>query len=119
MATVDECRKALHDLAARLDENAETRGRLDFDRTLACRVTDLGAAFHARLSGGRLLDIADGDDPAAKIALTTSRKIALTTSSDHLLDLVAGRLDVTRAIASRQIAVKANPFDLLKLRKLL
>jgi putative sterol carrier protein len=111
MATVDECRKALHDLAARLDENAETRGRLDFDRTLACRVTDLGAAFHARLSGGRLLDIADGDDPAAKIALTTS--------SDHLLDLVAGRLDVTRAIASRQIAVKANPFDLLKLRKLL
>jgi hypothetical protein len=111
MATVDECRKALHDLAARLDKNAETRGKLDFDRTLACRVTDLATAFHARLSDGRLLDIADGDDPGAKIALSTS--------SDNLLDLVAGRLDVTRAIASRQIAVKANPFDLLKLRKLL
>jgi hypothetical protein len=111
VATVDECRQALHDLAARLDRNADARGRLDFDRTLACRITDLPAAFHARLSDGRLLDITDGDDPTAKIALTTA--------SDDLVELVAGRLDVTRAIASRQVAVKANPFDLLKLRKLL
>ena len=55
MASVDECRQALHDLAARLDTNAQTRGRLDFDRTLACRVTDLNVAFHGRLSDGRLL----------------------------------------------------------------
>ncbi len=111
MATVDECRQALHNLATRLEQNAETRGRLDFDRTLACRLTDLETAFHGRLTGGLLVDLADGDNPKAKIALTTT--------SDDLLALVAGRLDVTRAIASRQIAVKANPFDLLKLRKLL
>ena len=73
MATVDECRQALHDLAARLDRNVEARGKLDLERTLACRVTDLPAAFHARLSGGRLLDIADGDDPHAKIALTAGQ----------------------------------------------
>ncbi|WP_250009673.1 SCP2 sterol-binding domain-containing protein [Actinoplanes sp. M2I2] len=111
MATVDECRQALHDLAARLERNAETRGRLDFDRTLACRVTDLGTAFHGRLTGGTLTDIADGDDPKAKIALIAA--------GDDLLALIAGKLDVTRAIASRQIQIKANPFDLLKLRKLL
>ena len=111
MATVDECRTALHGLAAKLDEHAETQGKLDFERTLACRVPDLGAAFHGRLSGGRLLDIADGDDPIAKIALTAQ--------SDDLIALLTGRLDVTRAIASRQISVRANPFDLLKLRKLL
>jgi len=111
MATVDECRQALHDLAARLQRNAETRGRLDFDRTLACRVPDLGAAFHGRLTDGLLVDIADGDDPKAKIALIAD--------SDELLALIAGKLDVTRAIAARQIQVKANPFDLLKLRKLL
>lgn len=111
MATVDECRQALHDLAARLDVNADARGKLDFERTLACRLTDQPAAFHARLSDGRLLDIADGDDPRAKIALTAA--------SDDLIALVSGRLDVTRAITSRQISVKANPFDLLKLRKLL
>jgi predicted lipid carrier protein YhbT len=111
LASVDECRQALHDLAARLDANAETRGRLDLDRTLACRVPDLDAAFHARLAGGRLVDIADGDDPKAKIALIAD--------SDDLIALVTGRLDVTRAIASRQVSIKANPFDLLKLRKLL
>jgi putative sterol carrier protein len=111
MATVDECRKALHDLAARLGESADAQGKLDLERTLACRVTDLGTAFHARLTGGRLVDIADGDDPKAKIALIAA--------SDDLVALVTGKLDVTRAIATRQITLKANPFDLLKLRKLL
>jgi putative sterol carrier protein len=111
MATVEECRTALHALATRLDANAETRGKLDLDRTLACRVPDLSTAFHARLDGGRLVDIADGDDPKAKIALTAA--------SDDLVALVTGRLDVTKAIASRQVSIKANPFDLLKLRKLL
>jgi predicted lipid carrier protein YhbT len=111
MATVDECRQALHDLAGKLDKTAEAQGKLDFERTLACRVTDLDTAFHARLSGGRLLDIADGDDPKAKIALISS--------SDDLVALVAGQLDVTRAVAARRISIKANPFDLLKLRKLL
>ena len=111
MATVDECRQALVGLATRLDESAEARGKLDLDRTLACRVPDLGTAFHARLSGGRLLDLADGDDPKAKIALTAP--------SDDLIALVSGRLDVTRAVTSGQVKIKANPFDLLKLRKLL
>ena len=111
MATVDECRTALHDLAAKLAANAEARGRLDLDRTLACRVTDLATAFHGRIAGGLLVDIADGDDPKAKIALIAD--------SDDLLALIAGRIDITRAIASRQILVKANPFDLLKLRRLL
>jgi putative sterol carrier protein len=111
LASVDECRQALHDFAARLDANAQTGGKLDLDRTLACRVTDLGTAFHARLAGGSLVDIADGDDPKAKIALTSS--------SDDLIALVRGDLDVTKAIAARRVSVKANPFDLLKLRKLL
>jgi putative sterol carrier protein len=111
MATVDECRQALHDLAAKLDAAVEAQGRLDLERTLACRLSDLQTAFHCRLSGGRLVDLADGDDPSAKIALTTT--------SDNLVAMVNGRLDLTRAIASRQVSIKANPFDLLKLRKLM
>ncbi|WP_433826041.1 SCP2 sterol-binding domain-containing protein [Actinoplanes sp. CA-015351] len=111
MVTVDECRQALHDLAAKLAANAEAQGHLDLDRTLACRVTDLGTAFHGRITGGRLIDIADGDDPKAKIALISS--------GADLIALIEGRLDITRAIASRQVTIKANPFDLLKLRKLL
>ncbi|NJP35303.1 SCP2 sterol-binding domain-containing protein [Micromonospora thermarum] len=112
MASVDECRQALRDLAARLDRNAEAvRERVDLDRTLACRITDLDTAFHGRLVDGRLVDLADGDDPKAKIAMSTA--------SDDLLALVRGELDVTRAVASRRVSIKANPFDLMKLRKLL
>ncbi|WBB69580.1 SCP2 sterol-binding domain-containing protein [Micromonospora sp. WMMD812] len=112
MASVDECRQALQQLAARLDSNAETvRERIDLDRTLACRITDLDTAFHGRLADGRLVDLTDGDDPKAKIALSTS--------SDDLLALVRGDLDIARAVASRRVSIKANPFDLMKLRKLL
>ncbi|MEU4556484.1 SCP-2 sterol transfer family protein [Micromonospora violae] len=112
MASVDECRQALQELAARLDRNAETvRERIDLDRTLACRITDLETAFHGRITGGRLVELADGDDPKAKIALSAS--------SDDLLALVRGDLDVTSAVTSRRVSIKANPFDLLKLRKLL
>ena len=112
VASVDECRQALHRLADRLaSDGEEVRERLDFERTLACRITDLDAAFHGRLTGGHLVDIADGDDPKAKIKLTAS--------SDDLIALVDGRLDVTKALAARRISINANPFDLLKLRKLL
>jgi len=112
MGSVEECRQALHDLAARMNANADTiRTRVDLDRTIACRITDLGVAFHGRLTGGRLIDLADGDDPEARIALTTS--------SDHLVGLVRGELDLSRALATRQLSISASPFDLLKLRKLL
>lgn len=112
MATVEECRAALHALAARLDTHAdEVRDKIDLDRPIVCRVTDLGVTFHGRLTGGRLIGLTDGDDPAAKISLRTT--------SDDLVALVEGRLDFARALASRRISVSANPFDLLKLRKLL
>ncbi|MFC0005485.1 SCP2 sterol-binding domain-containing protein [Micromonospora siamensis] len=111
MASVDECRQALQDLAARLDRHADMQERIDLDRTLACRVTDLDTAFHGRLTGGRLVDLTDGDDPKAKIALSTT--------SDDLVALLRGELDVTKAVAARRVSIKANPFDLMKLRKLL
>jgi putative sterol carrier protein len=112
VATEEECRAALVALAERLDEHAdEVRDKLDLDRPIACRITDLGIAFRARLTGGRLVDIADGDDPKAKITLKAT--------SDDLVALVDGRLDFAKAVATRRVSVSANPFDLLKLRKLL
>jgi putative sterol carrier protein len=111
MATVDECRAALGKLAQRLAENAEAGQKLDFDRTLACRVTDLDTAFHGRLTGGRIEGLTDGDDPDAKLKLTAS--------SDDLVALVNGRLNVAQAWASGRIKIQAGMMDLLKLRKLL
>ena len=112
MATVDECRAALHKLAQRMaDHAAESSQKLDFDRSLACRVTDLGVAFHGDLTGGQIIGLADGDDPKAKIKLTAS--------SDDLVALVVGQLNVASAWASGRIKIDAGMMDLLKLRKLL
>src|SRR3954451_11841080 len=62
IATVDECRTALHQLAARLAANAaSSRERLSLDRSLACTIKDLGVSFRARLLDGQLVDITDGD----------------------------------------------------------
>jgi len=110
MATVDECREALQKLAANLAANAD-QVRIDLDRPLACSIKDLGVAFHGRLLDGRLVDLADGDDPKAKIRLTAT--------GDDLVALVNGQLDFARAWTSGRVSVSANPFDLLKLRKLL
>ncbi|MFC5007537.1 SCP2 sterol-binding domain-containing protein [Dactylosporangium cerinum] len=112
MATVEECRAALQKLAARLAENAAAaREKLDFDRSLACRVTDLNVAFHGQLQGGQISGLTDGDDPRAKIKLTST--------SDDLVALVNGELNVMQAWTGGRIKIDAGVFDLLKLRKLL
>lgn len=112
VATVAECWEALQQLATRLSNNAdEARRKLNTDRTLACRLTDHDAAFRARLAGGVLVDLAAGDDPSAQIAITTT--------SDDLIALINGELDVGRALATRRVSLRASPWDLLKLRSLL
>ena len=112
MATVDECRAALDRLAARLADDADGAGqKLDFNRTIACRITDLGVAFHGRLADGRIVDLADGDDPKAKLAMIIG--------SDDLVALVNGQLNATSAWATGRLKIDASVFDMLKLRKLL
>lgn len=111
MATVDECREALQTLASRMGDNPEAAGKIDLDRSLACSVPDLRVAFHGRLTGGRLVDMTDGDDPDAKIRLTAN--------SDDLVAMLNGQLDLPKAWATGRISIRANPFDLLKLRKLM
>jgi putative sterol carrier protein len=112
MASVEECRAALEQLADRMAANAaQTNAKLDFDRTLSCRVTDHDVAFHGRLAGGRIADLADGDDPRAKLKLTAG--------SDDLVALVRGDLNIASAWASGRIKIDASLMDLMKLRKLL
>ncbi|MEV6929898.1 SCP2 sterol-binding domain-containing protein [Dactylosporangium sp. NPDC051485] len=112
MATVEDCRAALQKMAERLAANAaEAREKLDFERSLAFRITDLDVAFHGQLKDGQITGLTDGDDPRAKIKLTTS--------SDDLVELVNGRLNVMSAWTSGRIKIDAGMLDLLKLRKLL
>jgi hypothetical protein len=111
MATVDECRQALADLATKLAGDPAAATRVDLDRSLACQIKDLNIAFHGRLHGGKVTDLTDGDNPKAQIRLTIA--------SDDLVALVAGRLNFAAAWASGRAGVKASFSDLLKLRKLL
>jgi hypothetical protein len=111
MATVDECRQALRDIAERLGADPDAAERVNLDRSLACHVRDLDVFFHGRLRGGTIVDIADGDDPRAQIRLTIR--------GDDLLALVAGELNFGAAWASGRVSVRASFGDLLKLRKLL
>jgi len=112
MATVEACRAALVRLAERMAANAaETRQKLDFDRTVACRVTDLGVAFHGRLKDGHIIGLADGDDPTAKVKLTAN--------SDDLVALLNGELPVASAWDSGRVKLDASFLDLVKLRKLM
>ena len=111
MATAEQCRQALSQIAARLAADPEAAARVNLDRSLACEIRDLQVAFHGRLRNGTITDLTDGDDPKAQIRLSLS--------SDDLLALVAGQLGFASAFASGRVSVKASFTDLLKLRKLL
>jgi hypothetical protein len=111
MATVEQCREALLEVAARLAADPEAAARVDLDRSMACHIKDLDVSFHGRLKGGTIVDLTDGDDPRAQIRLTVA--------SDDLLALVGGQLNFAGAWASGRLSVKAGFSDLLKLRKLL
>src|SRR5262249_46337253 len=69
MATADECRSALESLTARLSQlDAKDREAHLADRTLSCRVPDLGLTFLTRLSpegAGDITEAVDGGPRAA------------------------------------------------------
>jgi hypothetical protein len=111
MATLDQCRQALQQIASRLAADPEAAARVGLNRTLTCHIRDLNAYFHGRLRDGAIVDLTDGDDPSAQIRLALS--------SDDLLAIVAGELGFAGAWASGRVSLKASFGDLLKLRKLL
>ena len=111
MATIAECEKAFQALAERLagaDQSA--RKKAAFDRTLTCRLSDLEVIFGGRLHDGALTDIRQVDSRDAQVRMTMT--------SDDLLQLVAGELNMASAWASGRVKIDASVFDLLKLRSI-
>lgn len=112
MATVEQCALALQHLADRLAEiDPETRNRYVVERTISCRVRDLGVVFAGRLDEHGLRDVREVDDVSAQVRLATT--------SDDLLALADGRLGVPAAWATGRLKIEASVLDLLKLRSLL
>jgi putative sterol carrier protein len=111
MATVEECEKAFHGLAARLDgADASAKRKASLDRSLSCTLRDLGVTFAGQLRDGTLSGIRQVPQPDAQVRMTMT--------SDDLLRLVAGELNMASAWATGRVKIDASLFDLLKLRSI-
>lgn len=109
MASVEECERAFHGLAAKLaGADPADRQKASFDRSLTCTLRDLKVIFAGQLRDGQLLDIRQVEKPDAQVRLTMT--------SDDLLKLVAGDLPMGSAWATGRVKIDASVFDLLKLR---
>jgi predicted lipid carrier protein YhbT len=96
-------------MLARVPE--EVRSRYVLERTVSCRVPDLGVTWSARLSDEGLVGITTGDDAKAQVRVSVG--------SDDLLALVEGRQSVATALATGRVRVQASPLDMLRLTNLI
>ncbi|KJE20659.1 Alkyl sulfatase C-terminal [Frankia torreyi] len=112
MADRSQCETAFRSIADRLDRlAAEGRPPRTPDRTIVCRIPDLGTAFSGELRDGCLRDLGEGHRDDAQITLTVN--------SDDLIAVTEGRLSVLSAWTSGRLKVDASVRDLLRVRSLL
>ena len=114
MATAAECRKALESLTGRLSTmDAKDRAAKLADRTLSCRVTDLGVTYLTRLGP-------HGADPVVEAqAGASAAQIRFTAKSDDVVAIAEDPGSFAKAWLTGRIKVEGSFLDLLQLRKLL
>jgi SCP-2 sterol transfer family len=114
MATAEECRTALESLTGRIAEmDARDRAAHLLDRTLSCRVPDLGVIFLTRLSpdGAEPVRVAENGAPPAQVRFTAD--------SDVVVAIAADPGGFMRSWLTGKLKVQGSVFDLLHLRKLM
>jgi predicted lipid carrier protein YhbT len=114
MATAEECRTALESLTGRIASmDAKDREAHLLDRTLSCRVPDLGLTFVTRLGpdGADAVKIADDGAPPAQVRFTADSNTVVAIAGDPGTFM--------RAWLSGKLKVQGSVFDLLHLRKLM
>ena len=112
MATAEQCRKALERLAARISElDAGSRSEHLRDRTLSCRVPDLGVTFRTRLSPA-------GADPITQDDDAPPAQVRFTAKSDDVIAVTDNPGSFLTAWVTGRLKVEGNILDLLHLRKL-
>jgi predicted lipid carrier protein YhbT len=114
MATAQQCRTALESLTARLTQLDENdRAAHLTDRSLSCRVPDLGITFVTRLR-------TDGADPITEAADGADRaQVRFTAKSDDVVAIAADPGSFARAWLGGRLKVEGSIMDLLRLRKLM
>ena len=112
MASVEQCISALDEVLGELAANPAAAG---LDRSLSCRLTDLGKWIMGRLKDGAVhgLHVVPDDPPPPKA------DIRLAMTSDDLVALTGGELHFGKAWASGRISFHAGFRDMLRLRSLL
>lgn len=114
MATAEECRAALEGLTGRIaNMDAKDREAHLLDRTLSCRVPDLGLTFVTRLGpdGAEPVKVADNGYPQAQVRFTADSNTVIAIAGDPG--------SFMRAWLSGKLKVQGSVFDLLHLRKLM
>jgi hypothetical protein len=114
MATAEQCRKALESLTGRLTSmDPKDRAAKLADRTLSCRITDLGVTFLTRLGP-------HGADPIVEApAGSSAAQIRFTASSDAVVAIAEDPASFAKAWLTGKIKVDGSFMDLLQLRKLI
>lgn len=114
MATADACRKALDTLLGRISEMDPAERAANFpERTMSCRVPDLGLLFVTRIGP-------DGAAPVEEAAPgTPPAQVRFTANSDDLVSIAGDPASFARAWLTGKLKVEASIFDLLRLRKFL
>jgi hypothetical protein len=114
MATAEECRKALETLLGRIGEMDPADRAANFpERTMSCRVPDLGLLFVTRIGP-------DGAAPVEEAAPGTApAQVKFTANSDDLVAIAGDPGSFARAWLTGRLKVEASVFDLLRLRKFL
>ena len=109
-----ECRTALESLTSRIaDMDAKDRAAHLLDRTLSCRVPDLGVTFVTRLGP-------DGAEPIKEVGNGSPQaQVRFTADSDVVVAIAGDPGSFMRAWLSGKLKVQGNVFDLLHLRKLM
>jgi hypothetical protein len=114
MATAEEVQTALEKLTGRIaDMDAQDREKHLVDRTLSCRVPDLGVTFATRLGpdGAEPVSLAaDGARPA---------QVRFTADSDVVVAIAGDPGSFMRAWLTGKLKVQGSVLDLLHLRRLM
>ena len=112
MATLEQCMTALDGFVGELARKPAAAG---LDRSVSCRLTDLGQVVQGRLSGGS----AQGVHAVPVRPEPPKADIRLTMTSDDLIAMTSGDLAFAPAWASGRVKLEAGIRDMLKLRSLL
>ncbi|MFW9786064.1 MAG: SCP2 sterol-binding domain-containing protein [Candidatus Thorarchaeota archaeon] len=111
MPTKDELKASLEKMVEKMDDEKYKARYADFNRTLQFQFTDNENAICHIIFKDGTATIVDGVDESAELVITTT--------TDAIMDIIAGELSPTRAFMGGKVKAKGPMNDLIKLQALM